>query len=121
MGHYEINIVSEKLVGGYCFVDTTYSFYTDIISKEDIDFLWRLISSNKLMAAKQKLSFNSCFVCPKSKPSIPRVRPAGKKGKSLFEFYCLMFKPKHKFMQMTFTTARDREITVCIAYRKGHC
>lgn len=119
MGYYEINIVSEKLVGGYCFVDTTYCFYTDSISKKDIEFLWRHISSNKLMAAKQKLSFNSCFVCSKNKPGIPKVKTAGKKGKSLFEYYCLMFKPKHKFMQMTFTTAKNREITVCISYKKG--
>lgn len=118
MGYYEINIVSEKLVGGYCFMCHSYSYFTNIITKKAIEFVWQYISNDKLMAAKQKLSFNSCLICTNGKPGIPKVMPAAKKVKTLFESYCLMFKPKHKFMQMTFTTARGREINVCITYRK---
>ena len=118
MGYYEINVVSEKLVGGYCFMCHSYSYSTNIITKKAIEFIWQYISNDKLMAAKQKLSFNSCLICTNGKPGIPKVTPAAKKVKTRFESYCLMFKPKHKFMQMTFTTARGREINVCITYRK---
>lgn len=119
MGYYAINIVSEKLVDGYCFVEHSFSYYPSSIDKDVIDDLWEYIRDDKLMAAKQKLSLNSCFICTNGKPSIPKVKPVSKKVKTLLESYCLVFKPKHRFMQLTFTTRRDREITVSITYRKG--
>ena len=118
MGYYEINVVSEKLVGGYCFMCHSYSYSTNIITKKAIEFVWQYISNDKLMAAKQKLSLTSCFICMNGKPRTPKVTTADKKVKTLFESYCLLFKPKHKYMQIILTTARGRKITVCITYRK---
>ena len=118
MGYYAINIVSEKLVDGYFYVHHSFGAYPRSIGKDETADLWNYISNNKWLAAKQKLSLTSCLICTNGKPGIPKVMPAAKKVKTLFESYCLMFKPKHKFMQMTFTTARGREINVCITYRK---
>lgn len=119
MWYYEINIVAEKLVDGYFYVDHSFGVYPSIINKDEIDDLWNFISKNALMAAKQKISITSCVICNNGEPGIPEMPPTAKKVKTLFESYCLMFKPKHKFMQLTLTTARNRKITVCITRRKG--
>ena len=118
MGYYAINIVAEKLVDGYFYVDHSFGTYPSIIGKDETVSLWNYISNNRWIAAKQKLSLTSCFICRNGKPHTPKVTTADKKVKTLFEAYCLLFKPKHKYMQIILTTARGRKITVCITYRK---
>lgn len=119
MGYYKINIVAEKLVDNYFYVYNSFSVYQGILNKDEIEDLWQYIEP---LAAKQKLRINSCFICMNGEPHTPEVAPADKKVKTLFEAYCLLFKPKHKYMQIILTTARGRKITVCINYRKErHC
>lgn len=118
MGYYSVNIMSEKLVDGYFYVHHSFGAYPRIIGKDEIADFWNYISNDRLMAAKQKLSLTSCFICMNGEPHTPKVTTADKKVKTLFESYFLLFKPKHKYIQMTFTTARGRKITVYITYRK---
>lgn len=118
MGYYVINIVSENLVDGHFYVHDSFGAYPRSIGKDETADLWNYISNNKWLAAKQKLSFCSCTYFVKGKP----VRDQGYKSKiparSILKGYCRMFKHEFKYMQMVFTTPRDRAITVCITYRK---
>lgn len=118
MGYYEINIVSEQWKYWSVTTIATHKYCLDNLKKEAMDDIWHFISCDKLMAAKQKLSFCSCTHFVKGKP----VRDQGYKSKiptrSILKGYCRMFKPEFKYMQLVFTTPRDRGITVCITYRK---
>lgn len=117
-GYYAINIVSEKPVNNQIYVDHSLSYYTRSIDKDVIDDLWQYIRNDKLMAAKQKLKITSCFICENGLSVTPKVTTATRQVKPLVEAYCLMFKPRHKYMQMTFITPRTKFISVCITYRK---
>lgn len=119
MAYYEINIVSERWIRGNFFTVTTYKYFYRSLDKEDVDYLWWYISNNRLMAAKQKMSFGTCIGIKKGDTS--RVLLYGGNGETaskVFKKFCFMFEPKFALMQMDFTTPRDRVITVCITYRK---
>lgn len=115
MGYYKINIVAEKLVDNYFYVYNSFSVYQGILNKDEIEDLWQYIEP---LAAKQKLRINSCFICENGLSVTPKVTTATRQVKPLVEAYCLMFKPRHKYMQMTFITPRTKFISVCITYRK---
>lgn len=117
-GYYEINIVVEKPVNNHIYVEHSFSYYTISINKDVIDDLWWYIRNNKLMSAKQKLKITSCSICENGMSVTPKVTTATRQVKPKVEAYCLMFKPRHKYMQIILTTARGREIAVCITYRK---
>lgn len=93
----------------------SYIYSTNIITKKAIEFIWHYISNNRLMAAKQKMSFQHCIILGKGKSA---YRSNGAAAGDSFKKFCLMFKPEDKLIQMSLTTARDRAITVSIAHRK---
>lgn len=117
MGYYEINVVSENGTYGIFAISTTFKYYSEELSKKDIDYVWHYISNNRWMAAKQKISFQHCIILGKGKTSYEDI---GDTAKNAFKKFCLMFKPGIKHIQLYFTTARDRGITVSITHRKGY-
>lgn len=118
MGYYEINVVSENWTYGSFITNTTFKYFSEDWTKDDISYIWHYISNNRLMAAKQKISFQHCIILGKGKSA---YRSNGDAAGDSFKKFCLMFKPGIKHIQLYFTTARDRGITVSITYRKGYC
>lgn len=118
MGYYEVNVVAQRWIQGAFLVNSTYKYYTDTLQKEDIDIVWQFIRNNRLMAAKQKISFCSCTYFVKGKPVRGQWDNKKLQAKTLFKKYCRKFEPKLKLMEMAFTTPRDRVISVSITHRK---
>ena len=118
MGCYEINIVSERWIRGNFFTVTTCKYCSEDLDKEDVDYLWWYISNNKLMAAKQKMSFGTCIGAKNAPSKVFLNDGNGETARKVFNKFCFMFEHGFKLMQMDFTTPRDRVITVSITYRK---
>ena len=114
----EINVVSRNCTCGVFTTCTTFKYYSEDFNKEDISYIWHYISNSRLMAAKQKMSFQHCVILGKGKSEYGNN---GDVAGNAFKKFCLMFKPGVKHIQMVFTTARSREISVSITHRKGYC
>lgn len=116
-GYYEVNIVAHRWILGSFLVNSTYKYYTDTLEENDIAIIWQFISNNRLMAAKQKISFCHCTVIKKSASKIV-YGDDGRSARDAFKTYWHMFEPEFKLMQMSFSTPRDRVISVSITHRK---
>ena len=114
----EINVVSRNCTDCGFTISTTNKYYLETLREENIAHIWRYISNNRLMAAKQKISFRNCIILGKGKSEYGNN---GDVAGNAFKKFCLMFKPGVKHIQMVFTTARNREISVSITHRKGYC
>lgn len=121
MGHYEINIVSENCTDCGFTTSTTNKYYLETLREDNIAHIWRYISNNRLMAAKQKMSFRNCIIIGRGNQGWASYGGNGATAGNSFKKFCLMFKPGVKHIQMVFTTARNREISVSITHRKGYC
>ena len=120
MGYYEINIVSENCTDCGFTTSTTNKYYLETLREDNIAHIWRFISNNRLMAAKQKISFRNCIILGRGNQGWASYGGNGDTAGNSFKKFCLMFKSEVKLIQMAFTTARGREISVSIAYRKEY-
>lgn len=119
MDCYEINVVTQRWTRGGFAIIATNKYYLETLREDNIAHIWRYISNNRLMAAKQKISFGTCWFLKKGTPYVTLYGDYKATPRDKFKAYCLKFEPKFELIQMSFTTARGREITVSIAYRKG--
>lgn len=120
MDCYEINVVTQRWTRGGFAITATNKYYIETLREDNIAYIWRFISNNRLMAAKQKISFGTCFFLKKGTPYVTLYGDYKATPRDQFKAYCLKFEPKFELIQMAFTTARGREISVSIAYREGY-